>query len=167
MSIVSSTRNMRHVTSHGLGDWVRGGLRIGAGFLAGGPAGAVAAGASLVGGRNQGAQWPQPGTGRPRGIAIPRFGPQRPAPAPVVGHIGAGGSPGPGYHLNKSDYFLRDGTFVPKGTRWVKNRRRNAMNPKALTRAIQRVEAGKSWQAKLSGITTAKYTASGKRKDRC
>ena len=161
MSLISSTRQT-HVTSHGLGGFLRGAGRIAIGAVTGGPAGAIAAGASLIGGRQSAPA--APGTGRfgPR-IAIPRFGtPQAPST-----NGAAGGSPGPGYHLNKSDYFLRDGTFVPKGTRWVKNRRRNAMNPKALTRAIQRVDAGKSWQAKLAGISTSKYTSSGKRKDRC
>lgn len=70
-----------------------------------------------------------------------------------------------GYHLNKSSYWLRDGTFVPKGTKLVKNRRRDPLNARALRRAISRVDAGKVWQSKLSEITTAKYTAAGKRKD--
>lgn len=99
-------------------------------------------------------------------FAIPRFGPM------TNGSGGGGGgsipAAGPcpkGYRLNKSSYHLRDGTFVPKGTRYVKIRKRNPLNPRALRKAIGRVDAGKAWQAKLSGITTEKYTASGKRKD--
>jgi hypothetical protein len=46
---------------------------------------------------------------------------------------GAGPAPS-GFHWNKSDYFLKDGTFVPKGTKIVKNRRRNSLNPRALGR---------------------------------
>ena len=69
-----------------------------------------------------------------------------------------------GHHPNKSSYFLLDGGFVEKGTRCVKNRRRNPMNPRALDRAISRVDSGKSLQGKLASITTAKWTAAGQRK---
>lgn len=79
-----------------------------------------------------------------------------------------GGCPS-GYHPNKSSYYrqMPDGSgviHIPKGTVCVKNRRRNPMNPKALRRAVSRVDAGKKWQAKLAEISTAKYTASGKKK---
>jgi hypothetical protein len=69
-----------------------------------------------------------------------------------------------GYHPNKSSYFLRDGTFVPAGSKCVKNRRRDPLNPKALRRSIERVNAGKTWQAKLRDIETGKYTKAGARK---
>jgi len=75
-----------------------------------------------------------------------------------------GGPPPSGYHLNKADYFLRDGTFVPKGTRYVKNRRRDPLNPRALRNAIARVDAGKTWQGKLREIETGKYTKAGAKK---
>lgn len=78
-----------------------------------------------------------------------------------------GGCPS-GYHPNRSSYYRQspDGgvIHIPKGTVCVKNRRRNPMNPRALRRAISRVEAGKRWQSKLSEITTGKYTAAGNRK---
>jgi len=45
-----------------------------------------------------------------------------------------------GYRLNKSSYFLKDGTFVPEGTRLVKVRRRNFANGRALRRSIGRVQ---------------------------
>lgn len=48
-----------------------------------------------------------------------------------------------GFHPNKTSYFLKDGTFVEKGTRCVKNRRRNPLNPRAASRAISRIESGK------------------------
>lgn len=70
-----------------------------------------------------------------------------------------------GFHPNKSAYFLRDGTFVAKGSKFVKNRRRNPLNPRALRRAIGRIDAGKIWQGKLHEISTAKFTAAGNRKD--
>ena len=86
----------------------------------------------------------------------------------VSGHMGdVQGKAPSGYHWNKTSYFLKDGTYVPAGTKLVKNRRRNPMNARALSRAISRVDAGKAWQSKLAGISTSKYTASGKRKDKC
>lgn len=45
-----------------------------------------------------------------------------------------------GYRLNKSSYWLKDGTFVPAGTRYVKIRRRNMANGRALRRSIGRVQ---------------------------
>lgn len=67
-----------------------------------------------------------------------------------------GGPPGTGYHLNKSDYFLKDGTFIAKGSVWVKNRRRNPFNPRAIDRAIGRVSAAKRATARLGRITIRK-----------
>lgn len=69
-----------------------------------------------------------------------------------------------GTHANASDYFLKDGSFIAKGSRCVQNRRRNPMNPRALGRAISRVESGKRWQSKLGEITTKRFTAAGNRK---
>lgn len=69
-----------------------------------------------------------------------------------------------GYRLNKSSYFLKDGTFVPKGSRYVKIRRRNSLNVRALDRAIGRVDGAKRIQSKLHEITTAKYTAAGNKR---
>lgn len=45
----------------------------------------------------------------------------------------------PGFRANKSDYWLKNGTYVPKGTRCVRIRRRNPLNPRALDRATSRV----------------------------
>lgn len=61
-----------------------------------------------------------------------------------------------GYHLNKSSYFLMDGTFVAQGTKWVKDRRRNSLNPAALSRSIARVKGAKTAAKKLSDITIRK-----------
>lgn len=69
-----------------------------------------------------------------------------------------------GYRLNKTGYYLKDGTYVAPGTKWVKIRRRNSMNPRALSRAIARVDGAKAIQAKLAQIGTKKYTPSGKRR---
>lgn len=61
-----------------------------------------------------------------------------------------------GMHPNKSDYFLKDGTFVAKGTRCVKNRRRNPLNPRALDRAISRIQSAKKASKKISRVTVRK-----------
>ena len=73
-----------------------------------------------------------------------------------------GGPPPSGYHWNKSSYFLRSGEFVPKGTRLVKNRRRNALNPRALDRAVSRVISAKKAARMLSDVRFH-----GKLADRC
>ncbi len=108
-------------------------------------------------------------------------GPQRVVPTPGLGGFIQRALPGgetglqveaaatngactKGFHLNKSDYFLKNGTFIAKGTMCVKNRRRNPLNPRALTRAVARIDAGKIWQSKLSEIATGKFTAAGNRK---
>ena len=46
-----------------------------------------------------------------------------------------------GFHLNKSSYFLMDGTFVAEGTRMVRNRNRNPYNKRAATRAASRLKS--------------------------
>lgn len=101
---------------------------------------------------------PTPG---PRG-AIERF-----LPGGGTGlQVATNGAGAPkGFHLNKSSYFLKDGTFIEKGSVWVKNRRRNPLNPRALRHAIGRIDAGKVWQAKFAEISTGKFTAAGNRKD--
>lgn len=69
--------------------------------------------------------------------------------------MGADGAP-KGYRLNKTSYFLRDGTFVPKGTKWVRVRRRNPLNPRALSRSISRISSAKKAANKLGRITIRK-----------
>jgi hypothetical protein len=61
-----------------------------------------------------------------------------------------------GYHWNKADYFLRDGTFIPKGSKLVKNRRRNPANIKATNRAISRVASAKKHAQTLGRVTIRK-----------
>jgi len=58
-----------------------------------------------------------------------------------------------GYRLNKSDYFLKSGEYVPAGTRYVKIRRRNPANARATSRAISRVKSAKKYAKSLSGIS--------------
>lgn len=61
-----------------------------------------------------------------------------------------------GFHANKTDYFLRDGTFVPKGSKCVRNRRRNPLNPRAASRAISRIKSAKNAAKMLSNVTIRK-----------
>lgn len=149
------------------------------GFLTGGPAGAVAgykAGGAL-GGLIEG------GGSKPA-VATPAFAPatsypvvgspgitgalQRFVPGGATGYqvnasaAGSGGAGCPkGHRPNKSSYFLRDGTFVPAGTKCVKSRRRNPANPRALDRALGRLNSAKRLQHKLAGYSTEKYSKSG------
>jgi len=169
--------------------------RIAGGFLLGGPVGGAATflaeTAGLPGGRGgipvpvsratptsragrfqQDVGFAMPQLGGARGFGGP--GQQRPstgvttrpqtAVAPAAQNGAALGQP-KGFHANKSSYFLMDGTFVPAGSRWVKNRSRNPLNPRALRRAIGRIDAGKIWQGKLHEISTANFTAAGNRKE--
>jgi len=88
-----------------------------------------------------------PGAGRPR-LPVPLPGGGRldigsllPGGKPAFISGSAAGQVIPrGYRLNKSSYFLKDGTFVPEGTRLVKVRRRNFANGRALRRSIGRVQ---------------------------
>jgi hypothetical protein len=92
-----------------------------------------------------------------------QIGPPRAAGAAAITVEPGIGCP-KGYHANKSSYYLMDGSFVEKGTRCVKNRRRNPMNARALSRAISRVDGGKRFQHTLSEIETGKFTKAGNRK---
>jgi len=72
---------------------------------------------------------------------------------------GAGGACPPsmgGYHLNKSEYFLKSGEFVPAGSRYVRNRKRNPANARATSRAISRVVGAKRYASSLSRISIRK-----------
>jgi len=61
-----------------------------------------------------------------------------------------------GYHLNKSAYFLMSGEFVPEGSRYVRNRKRNPANSRATSRAISRVVGAKRYATSLSRISIRK-----------
>jgi hypothetical protein len=70
----------------------------------------------------------------------------------------AGGAPPPGgrgYHLNKAAYYTKGGKLVAAGTKWVKNRRRNPLNPRALSRSISRITSAKN-AAKFLGRVTVR-----------
>ncbi len=95
----------------------------------------------------------------------PPVGP--PPPPPPQNGTGRGGCPPrglqaqkilcpPGCHANKSDYFLKGGTFVAEGTRCVTNRRRNPLNPRALDRASGRLRSAKKAGAFLAKLNIPK-----------
>lgn len=53
------------------------------------------------------------------------------------------GQPCPvGYHFNRTTYYTKNGR-VDKGTKCVKNRRRNPLNPRALSRSMSRITSAK------------------------
>src|SRR6266849_9003698 len=137
-------------------------FKIAGGFITGGPAGAVAAGASLLLHRPGGGitaadstiiteKFGPGGIGGSRvtkqyfggGYAQPHMGEM-----PTINRVEAAGC-GPGHRLNKSTYVTRGGgtshwpmglQVHEKGTTCVKRRRRNVGNAKALRRAISRVK---------------------------
>lgn len=142
------------------------------GFVTGGPLGAV--GGAIAGYKSGGTKPALPTTGFSGPSSYPVV------PTPGVGgavsrllpggktgyqvSVPATGAPPRGMRLNKSGYFLRDGTYVAPGTRYVKIRRRNSMNPRALSRAMARVNGAKRIQAKLRGWTTDRFTSGGEKK---
>ena len=92
-------------------------------------------------------QVPRPGVG----AAVERFLPggqtgMMPAPSATMG----------GFHLNKTSYFLKDGTYIEAGTKWVKNRRRNPGNMRALSRSMARLKSAKKMAAVLGTVTIRK-----------
>jgi hypothetical protein len=55
-----------------------------------------------------------------------------------------------GYHVNKHGYYLKEiSTWLPPGTVYVPNRRRNPLNPRALHRSIARLVSAKHAVRKL------------------
>jgi len=76
---------------------------------------------------------------------------------PLPGAMVAGKPSGvPGYHWNKSGYFLMSGQYVAPGTKMVKNRRRNPANPRATSNAITRIRGAKRYAKALSAISIRK-----------
>ena len=62
---------------------------------------------------------------------------------------------GAGFRPNKSGYYA-GGQFVAPGTVCVKSRRMNPLNPRALSRAMRRIESAKRASSVLSRITIRK-----------
>ena len=79
-----------------------------------------------------------------------------------VSQLAAGMSDGcpKGYHRNKSDYYTQQG-FHPAGSKCVKNRRMNVVNPRALRRGIRRAKGAVKLLRKSAGAMG--YTVHAKR----
>lgn len=75
------------------------------------------------------------------------------ATGPLVGTNGAGAACQRGYHFNRTGYFTKKYGYIEKGTVCIKNRRRNPLNPRALSRAMSRLESAKNASKALSRIT--------------
>ena len=163
----------------GLRDWGRRALGWGVQTALGltGFGGAAAAVSAATGGGVNGARRPleRHQVGPAVQVMVPRPGLigkiQRAVPGGATGTMvgpapfGANGMAcETGFRPNKTSYFLKDGTFIEKGTRCVKRRQRNPMNPRALSRAIGRIDAGKRFQNRMSQISTGRFTAAGKKK---
>lgn len=125
----------------GLFDIVKKGLGIASRFVPGGGAVRTAVGITS---RFVGQQAPRFPVALP---ASPFAGPMRPGGVPspsvavgpsLVGAM-AGGCP-KGFHPNRSSYHTSQG-FVERGSRCVRNRRRNLSNGRANTRALRRMAA--------------------------
>lgn len=67
---------------------------------------------------------------------------------------GGGGTPcAKGYHYNKTGYYTKRYGWIPAGTVCVKNRKRNPLNPRALSRSISRISSAKSAAKFLSRVS--------------
>jgi hypothetical protein len=163
----------------GLRDWGRRAMGWGVKTALGltGFGGAAAAVQAATGGGSNGAirgPLERHRVGPPVQVMVPRPGLigaiQRAVPGGATGTMvapgfGANGSGcESGFRPNKTSYFLKDGTFVEAGSRCVRRRQRNPLNPKAMSRAIGRIDGGKRFQNRMSQISTGKFTASGKRR---
>lgn len=160
-----------------------GGIKKGLGFVTGavgsllpGPIGGIAKGISgILTGRPK-VTAPAPGVGyaampgpmfdRPPPLSMASFG-RGGVPTGQAAENGrrfpatlSEGPPGPGYHQNKSGYYRRSPAgqvvYVPPRSVWVRNRRRNPLNPRALDRALGRVSSAKNASKRLSSVTIRK-----------
>ena len=108
---------------------------------------------SIFGGGGGGGVTGQPGANQP--VSAPNMPvAQAGMPMPNTGCKVAG------YHLNKSSYARRDDNgnlvWIPKGTVWIKNRRRNPLNKHANSRAMSRLTSAKKAAEHLNRVTIRK-----------
>lgn len=70
-----------------------------------------------------------------------------------------------GYHVNRHGYYLASiATWVPAGTVYVPNRRRNPLNPRAMHRAMSRLISGKHAVRKLGLLDVPRHKRSSRRR---
>ena len=77
---------------------------------------------------------------------------QRAIPGGATGMQGCGNGTRP----NKSGYYVQGGQYVAPGTVCVKRRRMNPLNPRALSKAMRRIESAKRATTVLNRITIRK-----------
>jgi len=77
---------------------------------------------------------------------------QRAIPGGATGMQGCGNGTRP----NKSGYYVQGGQYVAPGTVCVKRRRMNPLNPRALSKAMRRIESAKRAASVLNRITIRK-----------
>jgi hypothetical protein len=66
----------------------------------------------------------------------------------------------PGVRLNRTGYFLKSGQYIAPGTKCVRSRRRNPLNPRALSKAMGRVVSFKKAATAASRITIRERSCS-------
>lgn len=93
--------------------------------------------------------------GTPRGIQRPGILAAGQAFFPG-GATGLGEGCGNGTRPNKSGYWLKSGQYVEPGSVCVRRRRMNPLNPRALSKAMRRIESAKRATAVLGRITIRK-----------
>jgi hypothetical protein len=63
-----------------------------------------------------------------------------------------------GYHVNKHGFYLSSiATWIQPGTVWVKSRRRNPLNPRALHRSIARLVSARHAVKRLGILETVRH----------
>lgn len=60
-----------------------------------------------------------------------------------------------GYHRNKTGYFTKKYGWIPQGSVCVKNRKRNPLNPRALSRSMARLSSAQCAASFLNRVTIA------------
>lgn len=68
----------------------------------------------------------------------------------------AGKASRPGFHWNKSGYFLKSGQWVEAGSKEVRNRRMNPLNPSAIKGSIRRLGRAKTAASDIGRVTIRK-----------
>ena len=101
-----------------------------------------------------------PGRSIPVGAAAPYPGLVPPSIFPQQQPGGDFASPRPGaacdqsgYHRNRTGYYTKRYGWVEKGSVCVKNRKRNPLNPRALSRSISRLSSAKNAARFLSRVS--------------
>jgi hypothetical protein len=65
----------------------------------------------------------------------------------------AGRASSPGYHWNKSGYYLKGGSYIWPGTKEVRNRRMNPLNPSAVKKSMTRLGRAKTAAKDINRVT--------------